>query len=219
MAYNLLDLRARVRTKIKDQSYPAATIDGFIDDAICEIADLYPFKQFQKTIEGNIAQGEYTFEQQDDHQSTIRLVLIDSSNRTRYWDITKWRMNSDEFFDIYPVPDVNGPATPSYWTEYGDQIYFNCVLDRGYILRQSYQKIPTEMNGDSSVPELPRNFREHIVLGASYRCEQERQNYDIAAVLEQKFQDRVSDLITRFANDSLAGPDTVIRPRRSYDYQ
>jgi hypothetical protein len=58
------------------------------------------------------------------------------------------------------------------------------------------------------------NFREAIVLGASYRCEEERGNYDIAGVLQNRFNDRVSDLITRFANDTLAGPDTVIMPGR-----
>jgi hypothetical protein len=70
------------------------------------------------------------------------------------------------------------------------------------------------MADDTDVPNLPQNFREAIVLGASYRCEEERDNYDIAGILQNRFNDRVSDLIMQFANDTLAGPDTVILPGR-----
>jgi len=47
-------------------------------------------------------------------------------------------------------------------------------------------------------------------LGASYRCEEERDNYDIAAVLQNRFNDKISDLMTRLANTTSAGPDTII---------
>src|ERR1044072_8784697 len=102
MAYNLLDLRSRVRLKIKDSSYPAATIDGFINDAICEIADLYPWVYFQKVVSGSLTVGEYTYEQQDDHQTTGRLILLHPTQTTSRWDITKYRKTWEEFFDIYP---------------------------------------------------------------------------------------------------------------------
>lgn len=213
MAYNLLDLRTRVRAKIKDTAYPSATIDGFINDALAEIADLYMFKQFQKVVSGTLTVNEHTFEQQEDHQLTTRMVLVDPLTNTPT-DITKKRLDSDTFFELYPTPDLNAAGFPSHWTEYGDQIYFNCPVDKAYELRQFYQKIPAELSGDTSVPELPMNFREVIVLGASYRCEEERQNYDIAAVLENRFNDRVGDLIMRFANQTAEGPDTVINPGR-----
>lgn len=213
MAYNLLDLRTRVRAKIKDTAYPSATIDGFVDDAIAEIADLYTFKQLQKIVSGSLTIGEHTFEQQADHQLTRRMLLIDVAADTEH-DITNARLDSDTFFARYPAPDRNDSALPSAWTEYGDQIYFNCPVDKAYELRQFYQKIPDEMTSEASVPELPRNFREVIVLGAAYRCEEERQNYDIAAVLQNRFNDRLGDLVMRFANDTATGPDTVIFPGR-----
>ena len=212
MAYDLLDLRSRVRTKIKDSSYPAATIDGYINDAIVEIADLYPWIYFQKLISGSLTVGEHTFEQQTDHQSTTKMVLIHLTNTTSNWDITKYRKPWEKFFHTFPAPDNLSNSQPYYWTEYGNQIYFNCPADLAYTLRQYYQKIPTELSDDADVPELPQNFREAIVLGASYRCEEERDNYDIAAVLQNRFNDRVSDLIMRFANDTMTGPDTIVMP-------
>lgn len=212
MAYNLLDLRSRVRAKIKDSSYPAATIDGFINDAIVEIADLHPWVYFQKVVAGALTIGEHTYKQQPDHQTTTKLILVHPTQATSYWDITRYRKTWEQFFDIYPVPDALDNSQPVYWTEYGNQIYFNCPANLAYTLRQYYQKIPEELTADSDTPELPQNFREAIVLGAAYRCEEERGNYDIAAILQNRFNDRISDLMLRFANDTMVGPDTVVMP-------
>lgn len=212
MAYNLLDLRTRVRTKIKDTSYPAATIDAFINDALYEIADLYTWKQFEKVVSGALTVGEYTYEQQSDHQTTRKLIMLDPDTPTSHWDLTKYRKTSTDFFNTFPAPDTQDNAQPSFWTEYGDQIYFNCPVDKAYTLRQYYQKIPTELSGDTDVPELPVNFREAIILGAAYRCEEERGNFDIAAVLQNRFDARTGDLIMRFGNSTMAGPDTVVMP-------
>lgn len=212
MSYNLLDLRSRVRTKIKDSSYLAPTIDGYINDAILEIADLYPWIYFQKLVAGALTIGEHTYEQQTDHQSTTKMILLHPTTTTSHWDITKHRMPWEQFFDVYPAPDTLSNSQPVFWTEYGNQIYFNCPASLAYLLRQYYQKIPTELSADADIPELPQNFREAIVLGASYRCEEERDNYDIAAILQNRFNDRVSDLMMRFSNDTMTGPDTVVMP-------
>lgn len=212
MAYNLLDLRSRVRAKIKDTAYSASTVDGFLDDAQIEIADLYAWSYFQKVVEGSLTVGEYTFEQQDDHQTTERLILIDPVDNTKHWNLTKYYLPQDEFFERFPNPESQDNSMPVFWTEWGDQIYFNCPVDKAYELRQYYRKLPTELSGDAAVPELPRNFREALVLGAAYRCEEERQNYDIAAVLQNRFNDRVSDLMLRFSNTTMTTADTVILP-------
>lgn len=212
MAYNLLDLRSRVRIKIKDSSYAAATIDGFINDAIVEIADLYPWKYFQKINSDALTVDSNTYDQPSDHQTTTKIVLLHPTTTTTHWDITKYRKPWEEFFDIYPAPDTLDSSQPIYWTEYGTKIYFNCPSDLAYLIRHYYQKVPDELAADEGVPELPRNFREAIVLGASYRCEEERDNYDIAAILQNRFNDRTSDLITRLANDTMTSPDTVVMP-------
>lgn len=218
MAYNLLDLRSRVRTKIKDSSYSADTIDGYINDAIVEIADLYPWRYSQRLVAGALTVGKFTYDQQTDHQSTTKMVLLHPVTPTSNWDITDNRVPWEDFFKMYPAPDTLDNSQPAIWTEYGNQIYFNCPADLAYTLRQFYQKIPAEVSADNDVPELPVNFREAIVLGASYRCEEERDNFDIAMMLENRFSGRVSNLMARFSNDTMTGPDTVVTPMsRSYD--
>lgn len=213
MAYNKLGLRSLVRAKIKDSSYSADAIDGYVYDAICEIADLYPWKYFQKLVSGALTVGEHTYEQQDDHQITSKLILLHPTNTKSFWDITRYRKPWEEFFRTFPAPDRYDNSQPIYWTEHGDQLYFNCPANLPYILRQFYQKTPTELVSDIDVPELPQSFQEVIVLGASYRCEEERDNYDIAMMLENRFGTRVASKITRFVNDTMAGPDTVVMPK------
>lgn len=212
MAYNLLDIRSRVRAKIRDTAYSATTIDGFINDAIVEIADLYEWAYFQKVAQGALTVGEYTYELEDDHQTTERMILIHPTDTSDYVNMTKRYMPQDKFFSVYPNPESQDDSKPYAWTEYGDQLYFNCPVDEAYTLRRYYRKLPTELTGDADIPELPQNFREAIVLGAAYRCEEERQNFDIAAVLQNRFNDRISDLILRLANTTTTGPDTIILP-------
>lgn len=213
MSYDLLDLRSRVRTKIKDSSYSATTIDGFINDAILEIAGLYPWKYFAKIdTSGSLTVGTNTYNNPSDLASTKRLILVHPTQTDRYWNLTKYRKNPDEFFEIWPTADLLDNSQPVCWTEDGNKIHFNCPADLAYKVRQHFQRVPTELSADADVPDLPYIFREAIVLGSSYRCEEERQNYDIAGVLQNRFNDKTSDLIMLFANDTMAGPDTVILP-------
>lgn len=216
MAYDLQDLRTRVRSKIKDTSYSSSTVDGFINDAQQEIADLYPWTYFQKVISGALTIGEHTYEQQSDHEITERLILLHPTDTDWYINLTKHYLPHEKFFGLYPAPDTQDNSQPYEWTEYGDQLYFNCPVNIAYVLRQYYRKTPTELSADGDVPELPRAFREALVLGAAYRCEEERDNYDIAAVLRQRFEDKVSDLMVRHSNTTLAAPDTVILPPRHH---
>ena len=218
MAYDLQDLRIRVQSKIKDSSYSASVIDGFLNDAQQEIADLYPWTYFQKIVSGALTIGEYTYEQQSDHEITERLILLHPTDPDWYFNITKNYLPHESFFSRYPAPDTQDNSQPYEWTEYGDQLYFNCPVNLAYVLRQYYRKTPTELAADGDVPELPRSFREALVLGAAYRCEEERDNYDIAAVLQRRFEEKMADLILRHANTTLAGPDTIVMPGKKEDY-
>lgn len=212
MSYDLIDLRSRVRTKINDSSYTGSTIDGFINEAITELAGLHPWIYFQKLVSGALTIGDYTYDQQSDHQTTTAMILLHPTTPLAHWDITRHYLPWEKFFHRFPAPDTYNNAQPFYWSEYGNQIYFNCPVDMAYTLRQFYQKTPTELVNDTDVPELSVDFREAIVLGATYRCEEERENYDIAMMLENRFDSRASQLIARFANSTMTGPDTVVSP-------
>lgn len=211
MAYNLLDLRTRVRAKIKDSAYPQDTIDGFIYDAIVEIAELYPFKYFEKRRDYVSSVGATTYSHLPDHETTNTLIIVDPDT-LKASNITRYYIPSEEFFDVYANYSTNQQGMPESWTEYGGVIYFNRPLNKAYTIRELYQKIPDELTDVNAVPEVPISFRELIVLGAAYRCEEERGNDDIAAIRQNRFNDRMGDMILRQSNDTLTGPDAIVYP-------
>jgi hypothetical protein len=206
VAYDLQDLRNRVRRKLKDNSYNGGDIDNFLNDAQTEIADLFHWPFFQKTVEGALTVDEYTYEQQSDHQLTNHIILIDPDNTTQSRNISKGYLTPDDFFERFPNPGAIPSAWPSYWTEYGDQVYFSCPVDKEYLFRQHYYRLPSDMATDNSTPDLPIDFREALVLGAHYRAEEQRDNYDFSAIVQKKFEDKVNDLIERYSTRQLAVP-------------
>lgn len=218
MAYQLSDLRQRVRGKLKDTSFNQTYVDDALNDAQLEIAGLFPWKHLEKIVSGALTVNEYTFEQQDDHQITTRLVLVHPTIDTSSFDISKNYLNPDDFFDRFPVPDAYASGRPYHWTEYGDQIYFDKPSDLAYLLRQYYNRLPVDMTADADVPDFTRDFREALVLGAWYRCEQQRRNFDYSALIERQFQDKIEDLITKLANRQMAVPEVVINGVQHNDW-
>ncbi len=213
MAYNVLSLTSLVRRKLKDNSYSASDILSFLNDAQSEIADLHEWTFFEALVEGAGTQDEYTFEQQDNHQVTNKLVLVDPDDSAIYKVMDDYYLPYEEFFERFPVPDAHDSAWPTYWTEYGDQLYFNCPMDKAYKIRRWYIRDPVDLDDNADVPELPVSFREALVLGAAYRAEEQRDNYDYAAVLQQKFNDRVGDLINKIVNRQNITPEVVVLGR------
>lgn len=210
MAYNRLDILSRVRIKIKDQAYSATAINGFIDDAQQEIAELYPFECLSTFIEDSLSTGDYVFTLDDEVQSIKKLILVDPDDTGSHRDLSDSYLPLKDFLATFPVPDSRPEAQPVYWTQHNTELWFNCPPDKDYDVRIVAQKIPADLAEDTSIPDLPISFREALVLGAAYRCEEERDNYDIAATLKQRFEDKVSDIINRSANTTMAAPDTVI---------
>ncbi len=200
MAYNVLNLTSRVRRKLKDNSYSASDILDFLNDAQVEIATLFAWSYFETVTSDTLTISSHTKTQQSDHQTTNKLLLIHPTESTNYRLMDDYYLPYEEFFERFPVPDAQPSGFPQWWTEYGDKVYFNCPADIAYKFRQYYMRTPTELEDNADVPDLPVEFREALVLGATYRAEQQRDNYDYAAVVEQKFLDKVGDLITRYAN-------------------
>lgn len=218
MAYNLSELRRRVRRKLKDNSYNSGDIDDFINDSIQEIAEATHWSYLEKNVVGSLTVNEYTYEQQDDHDTTEKLILTDPTDASKYWVLTNNYLPHDEFFKRFPTPDSQDSTRPFYWTEYGDQLYFDRPADQAYKLRQFYYRLATDLSSDADVPDFPIKFRETIVLGATYRAEAQRRNFDISAVIENQFRDKLDSLIQKHAIKQLAAPeDLLINDRGHYE--
>jgi hypothetical protein len=163
------------------------------------IFNTHAFKFCQTAIVGDLTIGEYTYDQQSNHQATIGGSVIDGDNTGQRFLLTRdTYLPYREFFEQYPDPTLNTSALPSAWTEFGDQVYFDCPVDIAYSFTQRYYRIPTDMTADGDVPDVPGAFRELLELYADYRGEKYRGNHDIAATYKQDFEDGLELMQLRY---------------------
>lgn len=219
LAYNLLDLTTAVQDDLKDPSFSSSRIARYLNRGQTQIFNTHRFKFCEKAVTGVLTIGEYTYEQQADHQTTIGGILVDPALSTHYvvLDNENYSAHRDFFFHYPAVQDApNG--MPSSWTEYGNQIYFDRPADKAYIFRQRYYRTPTAMSAGTDVPDVPEGFRELLEFYALYRSEKYRGNHDVAATYKQDFEDGLESMGLRYGSATLVGPHTMTNYRtRTYD--
>ncbi|MFK5282990.1 hypothetical protein ACI3PL_25820, partial [Lacticaseibacillus paracasei] len=84
-------------------SYSSSDIDYFLNDAQNEIADLFTWPFLEAVVDGALTIGEYTFEQQTNHQLTSGLILKHPTTDNPI-NITDYYTPNKEFFKRYPAP-------------------------------------------------------------------------------------------------------------------
>lgn len=219
MAYTLLDLTTAVQDDLHDPSFSSTRIVRYLNHGQRVIFNTHQFKFCEKSVSGTLTVGKYAYLQQADHQTTIGGVLIDPVTTTRRVTLDQdTYLPSREFFAEYPDPSTAANAQPAYWTEYGNQIYFNVPADKVYTFRQRYFRVPTDMVATTDVPDVPVSFRELLELYADYRSEKYRGNHDVAATYKQDFEDGLEAMNLRYAGVTQIGP-TTMRQTRSRIYE
>jgi len=69
-----------------------------------------------------------------------------------------------------------------------------------------YFKKPTPLSSDDDVPELPSNFEELLIVGAAYRVLQVKDNYDQAAILQNKYDEILQKLVMKYSQPQVGTP-------------
>jgi len=177
------------------------------------VFNTHDFKFCEKSVSGTLTVGEFTYEQQDDHQATIGGVLIDPDNGNQFVLDEDSYVPHRDFFDANPDPSTYDNGMPSQWTEFGDQLYFNRPADKLYVFKQHYFRNPTILSADTDVPDVPETFRELLELWADYRGEKYRGNHDIAATYKQEFEDELENMAIKYSPVTGMGP-TIARQTR-----
>lgn len=207
MAFNLLDLTTAVKDDLKDPSFSGTRISRYLNYGQLAIFNTHTFKFCERAVVGSLTVGEYIYEQQADHQSTIGGILVDPITTTRRVVLDeKNYLPHREFFSQYPDPSLETSGLPSAWTEFGQQLYFDKPADKAYTFRQRYFRVPTSMSATTDVPDVPEAFRELLELYADYRGEKYRGNHDVAATYKQDFEDGLESMGLRFAGATRLGP-------------
>jgi len=94
-------------------------------------------------------------------------------------------VRKDQFDAISPKPNDSG--IPRIYTVFNDEIYFHPTPTSDYGAQILYQKDVTSVSAASAVPEIPTQYLEGIVLYGWTQGLYVREDFDLAAQVEQKF--------------------------------
>ena len=217
MAYTLGNLVTRVQQRVRDTGFSSSEIKNYINDTQNDVFNEYrlPFMEATQTYtmsdgESDITNGSglpANYVQAID----LTVTTVDKEKLLEYKDIR-------EIDAFYPDPDDETRHTaslPTYWYKYADTIRTFPVPDDDYAVSLRYYKKPTALSGDDDVPELPSEFEELLVVGAAYRVMQVKDNYDQAAILQNKYDEILQKLAAKY---SQAQVGTVARMRINRRY-
>lgn len=208
LAYQLTDIVTKVQQRIRDTGYSSSEIANYINDTQNDVFNEYRLPFMQATQGYTLAEGVSDITNGADlptnYVQAIDLTLTSTGMEgvLPYRDFT-W------IDDQYPDPDdtTRNPAgIPRYWYKYGDTIKVYPVPLSDYTVTLRYYKKPTLLDSDADVPEIPSEFEELLVSGAAYRVLQVKDNYDQAAIHENKYNELLQKLVVKYSVPQVGSP-------------
>lgn len=212
MPYTLGDLTTRVQNRVKDTGFSSTLVNEYLNDAQNDVFNEYrlPFMEATQayTLTANDSDITSGNGLPSNYVQAINLTLTTNDKEKQLIYMPFQTIDQD-----YPDPDDDTTGTPNYWYDYDETIRVYPEPDQGYTVSLKYYKKPTEMTSDDDVPEVPSQFAELLVLGAAYRVLQVKDNYDQAAILENKYNEHLVKLAVRYSQAQVGTP-TVMRINR-----
>lgn len=220
MSYTVSDLTSAVQDDLKDSSFSTTRILRYLNRGQQLIFNTRYLKFMEQSDSTTLASAAYSKALPTDHQATIGgALIVQSSNAVALTLDETTFLPHREFFQRYPNPSEATAARPSTWTEYGTSMWFNCPSDATYDFNRRYYRTPTELTGNSDVPDLPAAFREALELYCLYRAEKYRGNHDVAATYLQDFEDELEAVSQRYSGPTQVAPGRIRQRRvRTGDY-
>jgi len=200
MDYNLVGLRQRVRIdKLDDEEFDSSVIDNFINDTQRDIFNQYELPFQEKIFQGTIPAGSTMF------QSPKDLAQLQYETMAGVQGFSETKMKWREFFNTYPDNTNATAGAPSAWTLYAGNIVFDKPTDIEYTFTLYYIRKPLLLTEDTSVPEIPEEFSELLVLGAYIRVLKRNEDFDQAAYVETEYNRQLDLLVTRYGFRQASG--------------
>lgn len=196
--YNLSGLINRIKVRLDDDEYPDTTIVQFLNDALFDALGEAHY-QFLEKIYVATTQQSGVLPLPGDYQTLITMTAKIGNNvwPFRYMDYKEFlnmdRENGAKNYRftvfggklLYNVPDVSAEID-----EDGD--------DKFYELSLYYLAKPLPLSQPTDVPVIPYEFGEVLVMGALARAERLRDNFDYAAIYENKYDELVTNMKLRY---------------------
>lgn len=195
--YNLGGLINRIKVRLDDEEYPDTTITQFLNDALFDCLGEAHY-QFLEKVYVNTTQTPGVLLLPKDYQTAITMTAKIDNNvwPFRYMDykdflnmgkesgVKNYRFTIFGGRLLYNVPDVSED-------EDGDGEEF-------YEVTLYYLAKPLPLVQDTDVPIIPYEFGEVLVMGALARAERLRDNFDYAAIYENKYDELVTNMKLRY---------------------
>jgi hypothetical protein len=222
MAYTLGAIVTKVQQRIRDTGYSSTEIMNYINDTQNDIFNEYRLP-FMETIQdytvpalsSDITDGDGL---PANYVQALDLLLTTSGqeNPIFYRDV---RVQDAEYPDSEDLTAYS-TGTPRYWYAYADTIRVFPVPTEDETVKLRYYKKPIELTSDASVPEVPSEFAEILVVGAAYRVLQVKDNYDQAGVLQNKYDELLQKLVFKYSFKQVGtAPRMRINRRRTRNSQ
>ena len=211
MAYKLGDITTRVQTRIADTGFPTSTIHGFINDTVNDIYNEYRLPFMEDSTTFTSVGGSSDITGGSGLPSNFVQVIDITVQSPAFWKLLPYWKTTD-VDATYPDPDnntINPSGPPTKWYEFARSIRVYPVPDKAYQFLLRYLKKPTELVGDDDVPELPSEFEELLIVGAAYRIMQVKDNYDQAAILQNKYDEILLKLVVKYSESQVGFPNTI----------
>jgi hypothetical protein len=156
---------------LKDASFSTSRLTRYLNKAQNLIFNTHYFRVTEKAFTGTLVDTNHTVAQQTDHQATIGGTLIDPDDTSRRVVLNERNyLPHRQFFETFPDPATETAGMPSHWTEFGQDVYFNCPADKDYTFNQRYYKTATVLSAAGDIPSVPEAFRDLLELFALHRA-------------------------------------------------
>lgn len=215
MSYIAGDIVTRVQQRIRDTGYSSTEIKGYLNDTQNDVFNEYrlPFMETTQgyTLTVGVADITNAVGLPANYVQAIDLLLATTGveSKLTYLDVRA----IDILYPDYENSTLYPNNTPSHWYLYSELPRVFPKPNIAYTVTLRYYKKPTLLSGDADIPDLPSEFEELLVVGAAYRVLQVKDNYDQAAILQNKYDEILQKLVMKYSQAQVGSP-TIMRINR-----
>lgn len=208
MSYQTSDIVTLVQQRVRDTNYSATEIKQYINDTQNDVFNEYrlPFMETTQiyTVTIGVSDISNGTGLPSNYTQAIDLTNTYPSQEAlvRYRDIREM----DRYYPDEDDTTAHPAGQTLYWYFYAETIKIFPVPDKAYTFSLRYYKKPTLLSVDGDVPSIPSQFQELLVVGAAYRVLQVKDNYDQAAIMQNKFDEILDKLVMQSSQNQVGQP-------------
>lgn len=215
MAYQKSDIVTKVQQRVRDTSYSTSEITNYLNDTLNDIFNEYRLPFMETTHDYTLSVGSSDITN-GSGLPTDYVQALDFTITTSGYESVIPFVDVRTIDGFYPDPDdtTRNPANvPQFIYYYAETLRTSPKPNLAYTGTLRYYKKPTMLSADADVPDIPSEFEELLVVGAAYRVMQVKDNYDQAAILQNKYDEILQKLVVKYSQPQVGSP-TIMRVNR-----